>query len=225
MHGGGWLNPTQTCGTQFYARVFTGTVKSAVDISDTEKRLVVIPDEVFLGDLVGEATAIVNQACLSPNQPEIQPGDKWLFYLQTKRSFRTDGKATYAVVKDLMVLPFDSPSKPLSQAQDDVAMLRHLARLTDSGILTGNVERIGETYDKLNPAPVPNRKIVAKSVSDGAEYYAVTNSKGHFELELPEGSYEVNADTERGLREAEDGILEATLTFENEDVSIPTSRS
>lgn len=37
------------CGRYNYARVFTGTVKSAVEVGDTDKRLQLIPDEVFLG--------------------------------------------------------------------------------------------------------------------------------------------------------------------------------
>jgi hypothetical protein len=82
MHGGNSLNPIQICGTQFYARVFTGTVKSDVDITDTDKLLVLIPDEIFLGGPFSEVTATVNQACLPQNRPEIEVGDKWLFYLQ-----------------------------------------------------------------------------------------------------------------------------------------------
>jgi len=98
-------------------------------------------------------------------------------------------------------LPYDSPSKPLWQAQDDIATLRHLARLTEhQSIITGNVERIGETYDKLNPVPVPNRKIVAKGLL--GEYVAFTNENGHFEFELPPDTYDVTADAEVGLREA-----------------------
>lgn len=171
IHGGNYLNPIQTCGTQFYARVFTGTVKSIVDISDTDKRLVLIPDEVFVGP-ASEVTATVNQACMPLNEPEIQSGDKWVFYLRSPGFSPND-----TTVRELSV-PYDSPSKPLSQGQDDIAMLWHLARLTDKGILTGNVERIGEAYDNLNPTPVANLKIVAKSVSNGAEYGAVTNRNG-----------------------------------------------
>jgi hypothetical protein len=199
IHGGNYLNPIQTCGTQFYARVFTGTVNSVVEISDTDKRLVLIPDEVFVGP-ASEVTATVNQACMPQNVPEIKSGDKWVFYLRSPGFSPND-----TTVRELSV-PYDSPSKPLSQGHDDIAMLRHLERLTDKGILNGNVERIGETYDNLNPTPVANLKIVAKSVSDGAEYGAVTNRNGHFEFELPKGSYDVNVDTERGLREAE-GVI------------------
>jgi hypothetical protein len=122
------------------------------------------------------------------------------FYLQTNQSFQMDGNPPYST-HDL-VLPSYGPSKPLSEAEDDVATLRHLARLTDTAILAGNVERIGATYDHLDPTPVPNRKIIAKGVS-GIEYVAFTNSNGHFEFDLPPDTYDVTADAEPGLREAE----------------------
>jgi hypothetical protein len=205
MHGGNYFNPVRTCGTQFYARVFTGTVESAVDISDTEKRLVLIPNEVFLGDPASEVTATVNQACMPQELPEIQAGDQWLFYLRSDGFPGDNGSARK------LTLPFDSPSKPLSEAEDDIATLRHLARLTEhQSIITGNVERIGETYDKLNPTPVPNHKVVAKGLL-GA-YVAFTNQNGHFELELPPDTYGVTADTEHGLRETE-GIMPRHSTF------------
>jgi hypothetical protein len=209
VHGGFWAaampSGSWSCGTQGYARVFTGTVRSAVEISDTDKQLQIIPDEVFLGTPIGEVTATVNQACLPKNQPEIQAGDKWLFYLQSYGFPRTDGTASE------LTLPFDSPSKPLSQAQDDIATLRHLARLTEhQSIITGNVERIGETYDKVNPVPVPNRKIIAKGLF--GERVAFTNANGHFEFELPPDTYEVTADTEPGLREAE-SIMPRSNTY------------
>jgi hypothetical protein len=65
----------RACGINGYDRVFTGTVKSATEISDIDKRLVLIPDETFLG-LATEVTATVNQACMPPNEPEIQAGDR-----------------------------------------------------------------------------------------------------------------------------------------------------
>lgn len=63
--------------------MFVGTVRSAVKISETDKRLDLIPDEVFAGDS-SELTASVNQACLPKNEPEIKAGDRWLFYVRPK---------------------------------------------------------------------------------------------------------------------------------------------
>jgi hypothetical protein len=185
------FGPTQICGTQGYARVFTGMVASVVALSDTEERLELIPDEVFLGDPISKVTATVNQSCLPGNQSEIQSGDEWLFYLRSDRYSETDD----------LELPYYSPSKPLSQAQDDVATLRHLARLTGhQSIIAGNVERLGETND-TSPSPVLDHKIIVKGLL--GEYVAFTNDHGHFEFELPPDTYDVTADTQHGLREAE----------------------
>jgi hypothetical protein len=191
--------PSWYCGTHGYTRVFTGTVQSIVDVSDTEKRLELIPDEAFLGD-TSDLTATVNQACLAENEPDIKSGDRWLFYVRPKRYW---DRATRLVNTDGLEIAWDSPSKPVSEAQDDVATLRHLAGLTDKGILAGNVVLIGPTVDTLNPTAVPNHRVVATSVQSGTEYTSFTNVNGHFELELPPGSYHVTASTEQGLREAE----------------------
>jgi hypothetical protein len=194
LNGSSWY-----CGTHGYTRVFTGTVQSVVDVSDTEKRLELIPDEVFIGD-TSELTATVNQACLAENELDIKSGDEWLFYVRPKRYW---DRETRVVNTDGLEVAWDSPSKPVSEAQDDIATLRHLAGLTDKGILAGNVVRIGATVDALNPTAVPNHRVVAASVQSGTEYTSFTNVSGHFELELPPGSYDVTASTEQGLREAE----------------------
>jgi hypothetical protein len=124
--------PSWYCGTHGYTRVFTGTVQSVVDVSDTEKRLELVPDEVFLGD-TSDLTATVNQACLAENEPDIRSGDRWLFYVRQKRYW---DRETRLVNTDGLEVAWDSPSKPVSEAQDDVATLRHLAGLTDKGILS-----------------------------------------------------------------------------------------
>src|ERR1039458_9230848 len=83
IHGGLSFFAPKACGTQGYARVFTGTVQSVTETSDTDRRLEITQDEVFRGDYIGMVTATVNQACLTPNDPEIKPGDSWLFYLRS----------------------------------------------------------------------------------------------------------------------------------------------
>jgi len=183
----GLMGVAKACGTHGYARVFTGTVRSAIDIGETEKRLLITPDEVFLGGSTDEVVAVTNQACL---HTEIQAGDKWLFYL-----FR-DAES------DSLLLPYDSPSKPIIEADDDISRLRDLARTTDSGILIGSVKRLGATYD-VKPAPLENHKVVAENVATGTQYTTFTTSNGHFKFELPEGFYDVTATTEHGYREIE----------------------
>jgi len=205
MHGGlGFFHP-KFCGTLDYAyeRVFVGTVQSVTEISDTDRRLDITPDEVFLGDSKGPVSTTVNQACLTPNDPEIKAGDKWLFYLRTYRAFATDGKPINRSVQ--LDMPFDGPSKPLPQAQESVAQLRHLAHMTDSGILSGNVRRMYTGH--MDGAP--NHKVVAKRASDGSEYSRLTDSEGEFKFDpMPAGIYEVSANTAEGLWAGKAGDLE-----------------
>ena len=67
-----------------YESIFTGMVASVTEISDTDRRLEIVPEENFLGQSQGMITATVNQACLTANDPDIKPGDEWLFYLRGK---------------------------------------------------------------------------------------------------------------------------------------------
>ena len=129
----------RVCGTQDHARIFTGTVKSATEVGDTHKRLQLIPEEVFLGDSMGEVTAFTNQACLNT---EIQVGQKWLFYLDPAQE-----------IPDELVLRYDGPSKLIGEAQQGIATLRHLSKMTDSGILTGH-------------GGPPGHRVVAKRISE-----------------------------------------------------------
>ncbi len=122
----GLMGIAKGCGTERFARVFTGAVRSSVEVGDTDKRLEIVPDEVFVGDS-SDATAITNQACL---HTDIQAGEKWLFYLYR------DPKS------DVLVLGYDGPSKPMSDAEDDISTLRDLGHLKNTGILIGTIERL-----------------------------------------------------------------------------------
>jgi hypothetical protein len=186
----GWGRPCGIDGN--YAYIFVGSVLSATEVSETEKRLQLTTQEIFLGDPASELTVTTNQgACL----PEILPGDQWLFYL-----WRDDK------TKELL-LDYGSPSKPIVDAQPSITKLRRLAAMTDSGIVQGQVTRpIWHDDEKyLDYTYPPNHKVIAKRDSDGAEYSAVTDDDGQFEFEpLPSGSYHLSANTEKGLW-AEDG--------------------
>jgi hypothetical protein len=133
--------------------------------------LQLIPDEVFLGDPVSEVTAITNQACL---HTDIEAGQKWLFYLYRDKK---SGE---------LVLGYEGRSKPIEMARQDIATLRHLAKVTDSGILTGHVG-------------YPGHKVIARRVSDGKEFSASANGSGNYEFELQPGAYYLSANTKQGL--------------------------
>jgi hypothetical protein len=195
----GIVGVAKGCGTEWYARVFTGTVASSVESGDTDKVLELVPDEAFLGDS-SEVTVITNQACLNA---DIQAGDKWLFYL----SQNSEG--------DKLVLSYNSPSKPISEAEDEISMLRDLGHLKDAGILIGTVERLGDSED-VKPLPLANYQLVAKNVKNGIEYTARTNDRGYFKFDLPAGAYDVATAPEYGLRVVESlGSMLGSVPVEN----------
>jgi hypothetical protein len=182
-----WKGIETPCATRTaYTDVFIGSVLSTIETSNTELRLQVMPEEVFLGNATSRLTVNTQQgACL----PALRPGEKWLFYLYADKKSKA------------LVLRYGSPSKPVVDAQEDIALLRRLAQKPDSGIIIGDVTRPVWNDNKWQSStPVPNQKIVAKRESDGTEYAALTDSSGHYEFApLPLGSYELNADTVQGL--------------------------
>jgi hypothetical protein len=188
----GWGSPCGTDGNYVY--IFVGSVLSVTEISETERSLQLTPHEVFLGDGVSQLEVTTNQgACL----PEIVAGDEWLFYL-----YRDDKT-------NELVLSYGSPSAPVGEAQSGIKRLRSLAAMTDSGIITGFVQRRERLdHDGVKGTeyfPVRNHKLIAKRTSDGAEYSALTDAHGNYEFgTLPAGSYHLTANTTEGLW-AEDG--------------------
>ena len=70
---------------------------------------------------------------------------------------------------------------------------------TDSGIITGRLTRMKMTDQKPQSRPVPDWGVIAKRISGGTEYNALTDSNGHFEFELPPDSYNVTVNTQLGF--------------------------
>ena len=124
LHGGASNTLGVYSRARLYRQVFTGTVQSVVEITDTDKRLQITPDEIFLGDVPRDIAVLVNQACMAKNLPDIKAGDKWLFYLLAIQHLHSEANPPYMTIDGLLV-SFDSPSKPVSQAQDEICLLRH----------------------------------------------------------------------------------------------------
>ncbi len=185
----------RSCGMrESYEYVFIGSIASVTEITDTEKRLQLVPEEVFYGNADALLTVTTSQgACFG----EIQTGDKWLFYL------KRDNKSK------VLLLPYGSPSEPITDAQAEIDLLRRLAQMNDSGIIMGQVTQpIWNDNRWETSIPVPDYKIVAKQQADGHEYMAFTDSAGRYEFEpLPPGSYHLSADIAEGLW-AEEGTAE-----------------
>ena len=192
----GLIGVAKGCGTEGYARVFTGTVLSSVEKNYREKVLEILPDELFVGDS-SEAIATADEACFDP---EITAGDKWLFYLI--RDPR-DGQ---------LLVSYQSSTKPIAEAEDYISMLRRLGHLTDKGILIGAIHRLGD--DDITPTPLASHKIVAKNVKNGDEYSAYTSERGFFKFELPTGTYDVTPAPEYDLVEIDIPMLKGRIPIE-----------
>jgi hypothetical protein len=116
-----------------YEAVFIGTVVSVTETANSEKRLQLMPEEVFSGSAAGSFTVTTGQGeCFG----DFQAGDKWLFYLQ--RAPKTKS----------LFLNYASPTRPIADAQEQIGILRRLQHLSGSGIIMGQVtEPFGTTTD------------------------------------------------------------------------------
>jgi hypothetical protein len=176
-----------SCGTSdSYEAVFVGSVVSVTEITDRERRLQLMPEEVFSGNADRLLTVTTNQGlCFG----DFQVGEEWLFYL--KRDTKTKA----------LLLSYGSPTRPIADATADVALLRRLAQMDDTGIIIGQVTEPIWNDNRLETSiPVAEHKIVAKQNASGLEYAAFTGSDGKYEFKpLPPGSYHLNANTAEGL--------------------------
>jgi hypothetical protein len=172
-----------------YTYIFTGTVLSAKDISDSDKRLEVTPHEIFRGAPASELTVVVEQDdCL----PELRVGEEWLFYLQSDKQAHS------------LALAYGSLSKPIAEAQQEISTLRRMIAMSDSGLIVGNVSHnVRDDSDRRKwtvAEPIANYRVSAVRESDGAEYSAISDNDGNYEFEpLPIGSYTLSANTQAGL--------------------------
>src|SRR5271169_1085973 len=174
-----------------YEAVFIGTVVSVTETANSEKRLQLMPEEVFFGAVAGSLTVTTDQGeCFG----DFQAGDKWLFYLQREPKTKS------------LLLKYASPTRPIADAQAQIEILRRLAHLNGSGIIMGEVtEPIWNDNKWETSIPVPDHKIIAKQPVNGREYTAFTDNDGHYEFEpVPPGEYQVSANTAEGLL-AEEG--------------------
>jgi hypothetical protein len=185
------------CGAdEGYAQVFTGSVLSVTEVSANERALLVQPEEIFFGTPADRVSVTTAEAgCL----PDMQAGDKWLFYL------RKEPKS------DRMSLEYGSPSGPIEDRNADIALLRSLASMSGSGLIKGDVSKGDPDEDgSVLYTSISNHKIVATSAKDGETYTASTDAEGSFQFEpLPSGTYNLSSNTVPG-QWAEEGTVEVS---------------
>jgi hypothetical protein len=175
------------CGTDLgHAYVLIGSVESSTEIAGDEKLVKIKPEEMFFGEPTSELDVTTNRAsCM----PEIQVGDRWLFYLDRDERSKN------------LTLSYVGPSTPVDNAKESIDLFRRLKSLGDAGVIQGNVFSPSRTQEGWpTDEPVSNHQLTLKRKSDEAEFTAVTNSKGHFDFgNLPIGSYNFLPNSERGL--------------------------
>ena len=181
------------CGIEeSYESIFIGAVQSVTEISKAERRLQVTPKEIFRGNPADWLTVTTSKgACL----PELKAGDEWLFYLERDKNTKE------------LVLAYDSPSAPIAKTQKNIALLRRLLHMTNTGVIHGFVaHRVISPDGSEKQTYLANHKIVAKR-EDGTEYVAVSDRDGNYEFKpLPVGSYHLTANTAQELRAQEGNV-------------------
>lgn len=186
----GLTSDLKDCGVRsdWYAYVFVGSISSITPAKGDEKRIQLVPEEVFHGEPASPLTVLTSQA---PCLPELAVGDHWLFYLR-----KEDGKP--------IVLDYGgNDSLPVAHAQEQIETLRRLKTIGDFAIMRGSVVRGGYFERKA----VPNARVVARRASDNMQFVATTDRDGHYEFEpLPPGKYKFSANA-IGLLEANGGEL------------------
>jgi Carboxypeptidase regulatory-like domain len=177
MHSG-LMSDFNDCGVRsdWYTYVFVGSISSITPAKGDEKRIQVMPEEVFSGEPASPLTLLTSQA---PCLPDMAVGDRWLFFLR-----KEDGKP---IVLDF----YGNDSHPVAYAQEQIETLRRLKTIGDFGILRGRVLR-GAFFERK---AVPNVRVLARLTSGNMQFVATTDSDGHYEFPpVPPGEYKLTAD-------------------------------
>jgi len=177
MHSG-LMSDLNDCGVRsdWYTYVFVGSISAITPAKDDEKRIQVIPEEVFSGEPASPLSVLTSQA---PCLPDLAVGDRWLFFFR-----KENGKP---IVLDF----YGNDSRPVASAQKQIETLRRLKTIGDFGILRGSVMRGGYLERKT----VPNARVVARRASDDIQFVATTGSDGNYEFPpVPPGEYKLTAD-------------------------------
>jgi hypothetical protein len=170
----GLMSDLNDCGVpSWYEFAFIGSISSITPIDGGEKKLELVSEEVFHGRPASPLTVVTSQAACLPN---LTVGERWLFFLRAEKG--------RPIVLDF----YGNASRPVADAQEQIATLRRLKNIGNISILRGRVVK-GSYLDRR---PIPGAQIVASRVTDGLQFGATTGFNGRYEFQLlPPGDYKI----------------------------------
>jgi hypothetical protein len=164
------------CGirTDWYAYTFVGSISAITSIENDEKKIQIVPEEVFHGNPPSPLTVFTSEAaCL----PSLAVGDRWLFFLRKEKG------------EPIVLDYYGNDSRPVADAKEQIETLRRLKNIGNFGIVRGYVLRGHQGQG------ISNATVVAHRVPDDLKFNAITDSNGRYEFQpLPTGKYKFTVD-------------------------------
>lgn len=180
------------CGVRsdWYAYTFVGSISAITSIENDEKKIQIVPEEVFHGNPPSPLTVFTSEAvCL----PSLAVGDRWLFFLRKEKG------------KPIVLDYYGNDSRPVADANEHIETLRRLKNIGNFGIVRGYVLRNHQGEGIFNAT------VVAHRVPDDLKFNATTDTNGRYEFQrLPTGKYKFTVDPIGSFRlddsEDDDGL-------------------
>lgn len=185
FHGGGMWD-LDDCGfnSESYDYVLVGSISAIVPADKDEKKIQITPEEVFHGEPPAPLTVLTSQG---PCEPKFAVGDRWLFVLHQEPG-------------QPIVLDTWAGSRPVSNAQLQIDILRRLQTIGEFGLVRGKVEL-------ADSKAVSGAQVVASRKSDHAQFFATTDDDGVFEFEpLSPDKYDLRIDPVGTFRSPDDSV-------------------
>lgn len=173
-----------------YAYVFTGIIESVDAVKadgNSEFRLRVRPEEVFLGQPPASVTLeTVQGECIDGDSP-IHAGDRWLFFVH------------HAEKGPSLLVYYYGGSAPIAEAGRELALLRLQKQHPDAGLVTGIVSLAGEEDGERNDASASGQRLSLVRHDDHTPVSVAAGDDGRFQFApLIPGKYEFSANTRAG---------------------------
>jgi hypothetical protein len=164
------------CDPHRYAYAFVGSIAAIQPAAGDEKKLQILPEELFQGTPANPLTVFTSQvACL----PELKVGDRWLFLLWQEQG------------KPIVVDFYSNESRPVADAREEIETFRRLRTIGEFAILRGRV--VQEVL--FDGEPVTGARVAATRKADNSQFFATSGGDGRYEFPLlPAGDYSLTSE-------------------------------